>query len=278
MQSTVGENQAGISLGTDIISAITLWCDAVQGRGPLRIALTELARSLGAGAAALSRVPHDAAQAPGLLSVVLDQKRKALPLERSFARDLFGRYFGKTQLGSTWCASMISDNPEALSSPFQRRMGFHELVVVPLADTGRAVDCLEFHFQDRAKMDQQALLNMISMNVATTWQNRSPGLFTDSLLERHQARAAPASDTPILSYENPARLSRMEFRVCVYLNRGYSLRHVREELQIGESTLRTHMRNIYAKTGSEGLSDLLYQILSTAPVSLEPRGPEARRA
>ena len=82
-----------------------------------------------------------------------------------------------------------------------------------------------------------------------------------------RARALAASerlkpDAPILGVANPAKLSRAEFRVCLLLSRGLSVKGVTAELGLSEATVRSHLRSIYSKTEVAGLPELLYRILS----------------
>ncbi|MEC8795400.1 MAG: helix-turn-helix transcriptional regulator, partial [Pseudomonadota bacterium] len=96
--------------------------------------------------------------------------------------------------------------------------------------------------------------------------NRTPGVLTESMLNRAR-RPQPAIAAPILSYENPCRLSRAEYRVCLMLSRGLSKPQIQSELAITNSTMRTHLRNIYAKTGTTGQSDLIYALMSAEPAT-----------
>ncbi|TNC63599.1 helix-turn-helix transcriptional regulator [Rubellimicrobium roseum] len=76
---------------------------------------------------------------------------------------------------------------------------------------------------------------------------------------------------PLLSVSNPARLSRAEFRVCVLLSKGLNTSSVCSELSISISTLRTHLRNIFAKTKVTSMAELLcllpLALMSKAQVS-----------
>ena len=91
-------------------------------------------------------------------------------------------------------------------------------------------------------------------------------MLTEAILRRKAAEATVEDKSQsILSHENPARLSRAEFRLCLMFSRGYSNEAAQDELAISESTLRTHLRHIYQKTGVGSHSELLYRLL-TVPV------------
>lgn len=66
---------------------------------------------------------------------------------------------------------------------------------------------------------------------------------------------------PLLSITNPARLSRAEFRVCLLLSRGLSAQGIAGELNVSGTTVRTHLRNIYSKTETTGMPDLVYNLI-----------------
>ncbi len=61
---------------------------------------------------------------------------------------------------------------------------------------------------------------------------------------------------------NPAGLSRAEFRVCLLLSRGLSVKAVSEELGLSDNTVRSHLRTIYSKTETASLPELIYLIMS----------------
>ena len=89
-----------------------------------------------------------------------------------------------------------------------------------------------------------------------------------TLLKSAAKQAAPLIGSPILSADNPARLSRSEYRVCLLLRHGQSPDQMLAELGIKESTLRTHLSNLYAKTGARNLAELTFQLVSELPFEL----------
>ena len=83
------------------------------------------------------------------------------------------------------------------------------------------------------------------------------------LRARALARASRISpEEAILGISNPAKLSRAEFRVCLLLSRGLSIKGVTDELSLSEATVRSHLRSIYSKTEASGLPELVYRLLS----------------
>ena len=86
------------------------------------------------------------------------------------------------------------------------------------------------------------------------------------LTEEEKAAAEAARQgvpVDLLSASNPARLSRAEFRICTLLSSGLSAARTRKELGISESTLRSHLRQIYMKTGASNMAELLFNLLAS---------------
>lgn len=249
-----------------MIGAIAQWCECLHGKEPILKTLEILAVSLEAEAIAIARSPKDAGTAP---RVIAFDRRAADAmggrLDHSYARSVLRDYFDRARAGTIWFKSMVEDSIAQDLQTFHSRRHMSELVIIPLEVGERTIDTLEIHFIDRPRNYQQALLNMLGETLTRTWRNRARGLFTEALLRVEEARASAQPGPPILSVENPARLSRAEYRVCLLLSRGRSTDAVKEELHISDSTLRTHLSNLYAKTGTHNLAELLYSLVTAAP-------------
>jgi DNA-binding CsgD family transcriptional regulator len=251
-----------------VVRAIAKWCEFLQGSSHASETLEVLAEAADVDVICVGRIQHDALQRTG--GVVLDKASPALgtaKFDRTFAGDLLGSHTRSASPGTIWFGSMLGSDPNSTLSEIQRARGWNEIAIVPLLRTAKHLDVLEFHFRTDTGNRHQLLLNMLAGTLSDTWQRRRPGLLTEAML----ARAAKEDDAknalvPLLSAENPARLSRAEFRVCLLLSQGLSNEKVVDELEISLATLRTHLRNIYAKTGALGHSDLLYKLLNFAPL------------
>lgn len=57
------------------------------------------------------------------------------------------------------------------------------------------------------------------------------------------------SERPGLSVIDPADFSQRELDVLLFLSHGYSNREIAEQLSITDNTVKTHLKNIYAKLG-----------------------------
>ena len=64
----------------------------------------------------------------------------------------------------------------------------------------------------------------------------------------------------ILGFQNPARLSRAEFRVCMLLAQGAGNAAICAALSLSESTVRAHIRTVCAKTGVADREELVARL------------------
>lgn len=247
-----------------MIRPIARWCECLHGQATLTDALKQIAGGIGAEIVLLSRVSRSKSGETRLLAADLRSDTGAIPVTRSFARSVLGPYFDNAKPGSTWFRSMAEDDPDPALTSFHNRRRLSDLVVIPLGVSAKHIDCLELHFAFRPQSVHQALLNTMADTFKSTWRNRTPGLATKSLFRTQTREALAEAGAPLLSVENPARLSRAEYRVCLLLSRGMSVSRVQDELDICNSTLRTHLRSIYSKTNARNLGELVYQLLSVA--------------
>ena len=228
-------------------------------------ALRQIAKGIGAEIAVLSRFPRRHGGEVGLLASDLQSDDGAAPLPRSFARIVLGAAFEQAEPGSTGFGSKVAGDPDPALLSFQNRRRLSDVVVISLGASDTTIDFLELYLADRLPPEQQERVKAVAATVASTWQTRSPGVASNALFRAASSETAPEAAEHILSMENPARLSRTEYRVCLLLSRGNSVSGVQAELGICSSTLRTHLRSVYAKTNTRNLGELMYLLLSVAP-------------
>jgi DNA-binding CsgD family transcriptional regulator len=261
-----------------MIGAIAGWCEALHGKSALGRGIQLIGSGTEAEAVCVARYavssPSDGRpltwdRAPADV--------RGGRLQRGFARSMLGSYFQSARPGSLWFGSMLNEVASDLRD-FQSARAMRELVVIPLDIGKRFIDTIELHFTEKLRPFQQHLLNNLAPVLSVTWKNREQGLFTEEVLRRSEQQRSPADHMPILSVGNPARLSRAEYRVGLMLSRGLSIDEVREELNIQESTLRTHLSNLYAKTRASNMSELVYLLVSAAPHQTDHRAATYRLA
>lgn len=249
-----------------MIEAIADWCDALHGGQPLDSAFGHLVQGLGAEAGVLVRT-HSSDLRPSRIAV-WDGAGAAAP-PASFADGRFGHDLVRARAATIWLASAHAGEAEtdpALAT-WQSRRGLREFAVLVLS-AGNVRDHIELHFRAPLPTPAQATLATVLPTIARTWASRQVGLVTRTVIGRRLRqpdRCAGPARTPLLSIENPARLSRAEFRVCLLLSRGLSMHGVAEALSLSDATIRSHLRSIYAKTETAGLAELVFHLLENRP-------------
>lgn len=284
--SSVGPISDDIRFAPDlrVLDGVASWCGGLHGAMPLGDALGALASGLGAAGAAIARHHHKSEERPRL--VALSPGKIQLP--RAYCHEVMGHHFGRARAGSVWFLSDMLDDPAwGLSRGLDTWLqadSVREIVVIPMAVTRQSVDYLELHFAAPLTRKEQQEIEALVPMIERSWTGRKPGLVARATLE---GRAIPAYvsnenerprwDSPILGMTNPAGLSRAEFRVCLLLSRGLSVKGVSDELGLSDNTVRSHLRAIYSKTETSSLPELIYLILS---VTEDERAPAvtARRA
>ena len=182
---------------------------------------------------------------------------------RSNVELIFGEFIFSAKVGSIWKLSDAS--PSQLSKEAKE---FHakpshlvESVACPLEITRTFVDHIELQFKHQPAEHDLNLLIMLMGTLGAGWARREPGLVSKKLNQRRHlsvACANEANQVSILSTENPARLSRCEFRVCSLLNEGMTVNVIANALSVGRATVRSHLSSIFSKTGAANQVELLH--------------------
>jgi DNA-binding CsgD family transcriptional regulator len=257
-----------------VLDGIASWCGALHGSMPLDEAIGALSQAISADLSILSRD----ARSDGKCRIVADYDVKKADrhnekVRRAFAPDVLGEYYGKMRRGTSWFLSDHQDdfgfeNTSGLAS-WRLARGIVDIVVVCLESTGLQQDYLEFHLANILSREAKEELEALLPTLVRAWSGRKTGLVTQAQMDDRmlQARAVALAarikpDAPILGTSNPAKLSRAEFRVCLLLSRGLSVKGLTDELGSSEATVRSHLRSIYSKTEASGLPELVYRLLA----------------
>lgn len=264
-QMSGNEAVGGRVVEARMIGAIAHWCEFLHGKSTYADALERIATGLDAEATVLSRVSRADPSKNKILQFDRSQGySRATSITRSYAHSILGHYFDKPKPGSIWFKSMLEQEADPALEEFQRRRNLVDLAIIPLSVDEKNIDFTEIHFASALKFELRALLNMVASTLVWTWKNRAPGLMAEAYSQSLHRSTSQDVATPILSMSNPAKLSRAEYRVCLFLSRGQVFEQIQSELNISASTLRSHLRNIYAKTDTHSQSELLYRLLSFA--------------
>lgn len=274
--------QTGLAPQLRMLDGIAGWCGGLHGSMPLQDALSSLAYGFGAECSVLSRKLNVEDQ-PRTVAV-FDQFADVsdLPrLGRSLTKDVMSYFYTQARGSTIWFLSDLLDDPNWHSTNtlahWRMSRDVREVVVMVLASNQQQSDYIEFHFTRRIERSEKLEFEGLLPTIVRSWTGRKTGIVTQTRMNDRLVRARDSVqaeklewDAPILGMSNPAQLSRAEFRVCLLLSRGLSVKGVTDELGLTEATVRTHLRSIYSKTDTSSMAELLYRILSAGTDRIEP--------
>ena len=263
------KNHAVGANAVSLINAIFRWCEFTKGSERPEAALSALVEGIDGQAIALSRVKRrENVIANAIFFDELGSRSNLPRIDKSYASRLLGSYVATVRPGTAWLRSAIETETDPDLDVFHRRRGFKEFGVIPLSVEGNSADFIELHFAEQLTPEQHALVNTIAGTLSSAWSGRASGTFVESVLDRKpKPENRPMSGKLVLGLDNPFGLSRMEFRVCACLSRGLSKQAVCEEVGMSNSTIRTHRSNVYAKTATESLAQLVYLLVDRSWIS-----------
>jgi DNA-binding CsgD family transcriptional regulator len=258
------------SVTAGLVDGVANWCEALNGDVSLQAALVQLLRAVHADAGMIVRTHRSDFRPVAVATHDTRAVTAERPLKTSFADGLFGTVMQVPRTASLWLGSAQANEFDDGCNPalreWQASRGLKEFAVLVLASGPKVRDHIELHFSHRLSSEVVHVLSALLPTLVRTWAARQVGLVTRTVVNHRPSNRLPPANSgtlPILSSLNPARLSRAEFRVCLLLARGLSVAGVSEELKLSDATVRTHLRNIYAKANANSLSELVFLLMSS---------------
>lgn len=176
---------------------------------------------------------------------------------------VLGDCISSARPGSIWKLSDVraADGVPTPSCRDRNPNALREVIVVPLELTGGHVDHLEFHFGHSPAFHDLDLLAILASTMASGWSKRVPGSISANLEKgrKHLVREVRSDDhIATLDPQNPAGLSRCEFRVCAMMKEGMTVKKISQALTVSPTTVRSHLSSIFSKTGASNQVELLH--------------------
>ena len=127
-----------------------------------------------------------------------------------------------------------------------------------LASDEGSVDFLEMAFERAPDRSPDIPASLVATALVDGWKLRTPGLIPAMIDERARTRGgAKAAEGDLWSPQNPYGLTVTELKVCRELARGRAPKEIAEVLSVSVATVRSHLSNLYSKTGTSGQLQLL---------------------
>lgn len=248
------------------------WTECLQGAGSLRETMSDLADLTGARVALLYRCCEMTGRSRMISALDRGARAGERPVTIPIGPSLLSASARGAKAGTLWTlADLDRSEREGLDQrsllwSADRRL--KDAAVVPLDRSSNSLDLLELHFPSVLDAPLRAELEIAAVAASAAWRRRAKGRIarllsaTPGITER-LAREVQSDRVSPLSPANPLGLTAAEMRICALLSSGYPAHAMTSHLKISESTLRTHLRSIYAKAGVGGQVDLVHLLLSS---------------
>ena len=150
--------------------------------------------------------------------------------------------------------------------------GLSDVAVVVIGANDAYTDFLELHFANPVLQSDRGLIASMGPVLTESWKKRAQGKIEgilNGLLDLDAGEQGDGSNkiadarplqARILDPENPVGLTRCEFRICSLILEGNLPDEIPKILTVSKSTLRSHMRSIYLKTGVSGQVELIHRL------------------
>ncbi len=251
---------------TDTLLEFVKWC---QGRGDTQSTLKSIGAYFGAEVVGFSRWNGDK-KTLRLASVCeVGCVRHNSRLQKSYADVVCGDYIDSLKPGAAVLLSELNDkapvaDPSLAQWMFKRNI--RDVGIVCLGKRNQNHDLLELHFGAGARRSSSDAHEILTRSLAEVYAGRREGLMLGLLVgATRRAKLTDGStggNQQLLSLANPAGLTRKEWQVCALVANGLSRERVAKELAVKPSTVQTHLRNIYAKSGFERFHELALHLVS----------------
>ena len=153
-------------------------------------------------------------------------------------------------------------------------IGASDAAFMILGRSAGTVDLMEFYFEKTTSHHGQADGDWGGAALARIYAARRPGVVADCFAQKSvEEETGAILDEPLLGPGNVAGLTRCEWRVCVLVSRGLSVKGIAYELDVSVATVRAHLRKVYNKTGLAGFQSLALRLVS----GLEQRALQRRQ-
>jgi DNA-binding CsgD family transcriptional regulator len=239
-----------------------------QGQQPLDPALEAIAKHLGASAVCFARRDRTKSGLRMIRIIDIEPHRSKPSLERSYALEMLGQELDQLKAGAAvLCSEVLADRREP-DAGLVRLVGAHGVREIGLICVGNRAgirDVIEFHFCRAPRVSWATEAASIGLSLSEVYAGRPFGLVEHYLISRsasHMRKRAEDQKPLVLGVENPLGLTRAEWRLCMMIANGLSKSGAAREMGVSENTIRTHLRNVYAKTGHDTFHDLAMCLVS----------------
>jgi len=275
---------AGGHLDKNVLPKLMLlqmrWTECLHGDGSLRDTLTELSELFHARVVHLHRTCTRIGRQRAIASVDHGAQDGERPLTSAIGPTLLSCAGIPAQAGTVWTLEDLycsSSSFDERSLRWLRDRCIRDVAAIALDRSESEIDVLELYLTAPLPQELRRSLEIVSVAFSKAWARRQKGRLA-RLLSANPAISQALTRDPVmknfspLSTSNPFNLTAAEFGICAMMQSGLTTTDLMENARISESTLRTHLRNIYSKTEVSGQLELVRLLLA------EDNGPKTEVA
>jgi DNA-binding CsgD family transcriptional regulator len=261
-----------VSASVTLTEAVILWTECLHGVGDLPAAMRSLSRHVRAESAVLMRAHGQTGKHRILSSYDCKAASGAYPLAQPLGLDLITIEPHRARAGSLWSlrdpSRAEADGLDPQQNRWLSQRAIADVILIVLGHSADFIDLLEFHLPRRIERRDQEQLENLAQAVAFAWNRRPTGriarLMSNSPSVTRRMAPTPSSTVSALSSANPWQLTATEMRICTLIRDGLAATDIVSAFGVAESTVRSHLRNIYAKAGVTGQVGLVHKLLDNA--------------
>ncbi|SLN46337.1 Bacterial regulatory proteins, luxR family [Roseivivax jejudonensis] len=247
---------------------ITDWMGALTGQFGLDPVLTSLGRQTQAARVALYRYEPGSRRVSGVRSYCRATDTFDATIKGHLARFLVTHHGDALEHGSIWRLSELRRAPEFAVSPaaqeWSQRTDNHEASLIVLETCAEHTDFIELSFESAPRRSPEIPTILVTRALSDAWLLRTPGVMEALMPDPRRDRLADEGDIDPFSAGNPYALTSAERRVFHALSMGQPPKMIAETLGISIATVRSHLRSLYAKTGTTGQRELIAMVQQSA--------------
>lgn len=241
------------------------WTQALIAKGDLGEVLERVMQLLKADAAVISRLSTEGNTTRYVERCYVQTGKVWSTPPRSYVKTVIGENLPTAIRGSIW---KLSDRRScdytkvpSVDSEFPEQL--MEIIMSPMEVHKGHADIFELHYCHRPTQHDLDFAIMLIGTLSSGWHRRVSGFVVKRLTQNRKyicLNNNDQDDIPILDVENPAGLSRCEFRICSLLQEGMTVNVIAKTLSIAPVTVRTHLSSAFSKTGTCNQVGLLYEL------------------
>jgi DNA-binding CsgD family transcriptional regulator len=236
-----------------------------QGFIELEEALLRTVDCFGADCGSIVRIRLNTLEGRSV-AVAASSKGKSAAIS-SIAGQVIGENAKVFKVGIPFLMSSLEDSwglhSESIEAWKKKTSGRGDVGFACVSRASHDADFLELHFGNGQNTLWDREAGWYTAALARVFEVRRPGLITETLARKtSKSNKKTTEGVSILGADNPAGLTRTEFKVCLLLSRGLAVKVVVAEMGVSIATVRSHLRNIYAKTGIGGFHELALRLVS----------------